>query len=95
MSEHVQIMLWGMIVAFLIGWLIGWLIGIDVGFLIGTRGDQKLTPEDYERCRRSMNIRLGRNPDGSPLITPGTPTHVFDDVPEDEPLTNRQGHPYT
>ena len=90
MSDQVQIMLSGML-----AFLVGCLVGIDIGFRIGTSGDTKLTPEDYERCRRSMNIRLGRNPDGSPLIPPGTPTHVFDDVPEDEPLVNRQGHPYT
>jgi len=75
--------------------LLGILIGIDVGFLIGTRRDKELTPEDYERCRRSMNIRLGRNPDGSPLIPPGTPTHVFTDILDDDLLTPREGHPYT
>jgi len=42
-----------------------------------------------------MNIRLGRNPDGSPLIPPGTPTHVFTDIPDDDLLTSREGHPYT
>lgn len=90
MSDQVQLVLCGMLLAFLIGCL----IGIDVGFWIGTRRDHELTPEDYERCRRSMNIRLGRNPDGSPLIPPGTPTHVFD-IPDDDLLTPREGHPYT
>ena len=78
-----------------LAFLLGSLVGIYVGFAIGTRRDKELTPEDYERCRRSMNIRLGRNPDGSPLIPPGTPTHVFTDIPDDDLLTSREGHPYT
>ena len=91
MSDQVQIVLCGMLLAFCIGCL----IGLDIGFWIGTRGNQELKPEDYERCRRSMNIRLGRNPDGSPLIPPGTPTHVFTDIPDDDLLTSREGHPHT
>ena len=29
------------------------------------------------------------------LIPPGTPTHVFTDIPDDDLLTSREGHPYT
>lgn len=29
------------------------------------------------------------------LIPPGTPTHVVTDIPDDDLLTSREGHPYT
>ena len=29
------------------------------------------------------------------LILPGTPTHVFTNIPDDDLLTPREGHPYT
>lgn len=29
------------------------------------------------------------------LIPPGTPTHVFTDIPDDDLLTSREGHPHT
>jgi len=29
------------------------------------------------------------------LIPPGTPTHVFTDIPDDDLLTPREGHPHT
>ncbi len=29
------------------------------------------------------------------LIPPGTPTHVFTDIPDDDLLTTREGHPHT
>jgi hypothetical protein len=82
--------------AFGCGMLLFWFASVEYGaWLERRRPPTPLTPEDYERARRWLDIRLGRHHDDAPLIPPGTQTHRFTDIPDDDLLTPREGHPYT
>ena len=78
------------------GMILLWMLSVEYcDWRERRRPPPQLTPEDYERARRWLDIKLGRNPDGPPLIPPGTQTHQFTDIPDDDLLTPREGHPYT
>ena len=52
-------------------------------------------PSDWWITQEAMEKRGWKLVEPKVLIPPGTPTHVFTDIPDDDLLTSREGHPYT
>ena len=49
----------------------------------------------FQRISREFRERQDKDYRRQPLIPRGTKTHVFTDIPDDDMLTSREGHPYT
>lgn len=67
-----------------------WMASMEIRIWLESRRPKpELTPDDMRRCQTWLDMKA------QPRIPSGTPAHVFTDIPDDDLLTSRAGHPYT